>query len=224
MNEQIWTTVDTYISDLYVPSDPALNAALASSSAAGLDPINVSPIQGKLLHILAKSRGAKNILEIGTLGGYSTIWLARALPSNGRMVTLEANAKHAEIASANINHADLSGAVEIMLGRAEESLPKLLTQHRRPFDFIFIDAEKTAYAEYFAWSMKLAHRGTLIVADNVIRKGAVADPASTDAAVQGVRRFHAAVAAERRATAVGVQMVGSKGYDGMTMIYVESDR
>jgi predicted O-methyltransferase YrrM len=222
MTEQNWIAVDTYLSQLYIPPDPALDSALESSNAAGLDPINVSPLQGKFLHIPAKSHGAKNILEIGTLGGYSTIWLARALPANGRLVTLEADPKHAEIARANIAHADLSGAVEVRLGRAQDTLPRLLADHRGPFDFIFIDADKTGYAEYFSWSLKLAHRGTLIVADNVVRKGGVADPASTDANVQGVQRFHQALAAERRVTATTMQTVGAKGYDGFTIIYVNS--
>jgi predicted O-methyltransferase YrrM len=222
MTEQTWTAVDTYLSNLYIPRDPALEAALESSNVAGLDPINVSPIQGKFLHILAKSHAAKNILEIGTLGGYSTIWLARALPANGRLVTLEASPKHAQIARANIARADLSGAAEVLLGRAQETLPRLLAEHRGPFDFIFIDADKTGYADYFSWSLKLAHRGTLIVADNVVRKGGVADPASTDANVKGVQRFHEAVAAEHRAIATTMQTVGAKGYDGFTIIYVNA--
>ncbi len=222
MTEQIWTAVDTYLSNLYIPPDPALEAALESSNTAGLDPINVSPIQGKFLHILAKSHGAKNILEIGTLGGYSTIWLARALPGNGRLITLEASPKHAEIARANIARADLSGAAEVLLGRAQDTLPRLLAEHRGPFDFIFLDADKTGYADYFSWSLRLAHRGTLIVADNVVRKGGVADPANTDANVKGVQRFHAAVAAEHRVIATTMQTVGAKGYDGFTIIYVNS--
>ena len=223
MTDQLWTEVDKYLTDLFISPDPALDAALESSKSAGLQPINVSALQGKLLYILAKSHGAKNILEIGTLGGYSTIWLGRALPANGRLTTLEADPKHAEIARANIARADLSGAVEVRLGRAQDTLPRLVAEHRGPFDLIFIDADKTGYAEYFAWSLKLAHRGTLIIADNVIRKGAVADPASTDANVQGVRRFQEAVAAEKRVTATGVQTVGSKGYDGFTLILVTAD-
>jgi predicted O-methyltransferase YrrM len=223
MTDQLWTEVDQYLTDLFIPHDPALDAALESSKSAGLQPINVSPLQGKLLYILAKSHGAKNILEIGTLGGYSTIWLGRALPANGRLITLEADPKHADIARANIAHADLSGAVEVRLGRAQETLPRLVTEHRGPFDLIFIDADKIGYAEYFTWSLKLAHRGTLIIADNVIRKGAVADPASTDANVQGVRRFNEAVAAEKRVTATGLQTVGSKGYDGLTLALVTAD-
>lgn len=223
MTDQLWSDVDRYLTDLFIPQDAALESALEASTSAGLQPINVSPLQGKLLYILAKSHGAKNILEIGTLGGYSTIWLGRALPGNGRLTTLEADPKHAEIARANIARADLSGAVEVRLGRAQDSLPRLVAEHRGPFDLIFIDADKTGYAEYFAWSLKLAHRGTLIIADNVIRKGAVADPASTDANVQGVRRFQEAVAVEKRVTATGVQTVGSKGYDGFTLILVTAD-
>lgn len=223
MTDQLWTEVDKYLTDLFISPDPALDAALESSKSAGLQPINVSALQGKLLYILAKSHGAKNILEIGTLGGYSTIWLGRALPANGRLTTLEADPKHAEIARANIARADLSGAVEVRLGRAQDTLPRLVAEHRGPFDLIFIDADKTGYPEYFAWSLKLAHRGTLIIADNVIRKGAVADPASTDANVQGVRRFQEAVAAEKRVTATSVQTVGSKGYDGLTIVLVSGD-
>ena len=223
MTEQLWTSVDNYFSNLFIPSDPALDAALESSRAAGLEPINVSPALGKFLHVLARSHGAKNILEIGTLGGYSTIWLGRALPANGRLVTLESNPKHAEIARKNIAHADLSGAVEVREGRAQDTLPRLVAEHRGPFDLIFIDADKTAYADYFAWCLKLARRGTLIVADNVVRKGAVADPASSDTNVQGVRRFHEAVASERRVTATVLQTVGSKGHDGLSLILVTAD-
>jgi predicted O-methyltransferase YrrM len=223
MTDQIWTNVDKYLTDLFIPQDAALEAALEASSSAGLQPINVSPLQGKLLYLLAKSHRATNILEIGTLGGYSTIWLGRALPGNGRLTTLEADPKHAEIARANIARADLSGAVEVRLGRAQDTLPRLVAEQRGPFDLIFIDADKTGYADYFAWSLKLAHRGTLIIADNVIRKGAVADPASADANVQGVRRFQEAVAAEKRVTATGVQTVGSKGYDGFALILVTAD-
>jgi predicted O-methyltransferase YrrM len=172
---------------------------------------------------LAKIHNARNILEIGTLGGYSTIWLGRALPADGRLISLEANAKHAEVARANIKRADLSSAVEVRLGLAQETLPKLIAEHRPPFDMIFIDANKTGYADYFAFALKLSRRGTLIIADNVIRKGAVADPASSDANVQGIRRFHEAVAAETRVTATSIQTVGSKGYDGFTIMLVNGD-
>jgi predicted O-methyltransferase YrrM len=223
MTDPLWTAVDNYLSDLFLHPDPSLNAALESSKEAGLEPINVSPVQGKFLHILAKCHNAKNILEIGTLGGYSTIWLGRALPSNGRLITLEANPKHAEIARANVARADLSSAVEIRVGRAQDTLPRLIAEHRGPFDFIFIDADKTSYADYFAWSLRLARRGTVIVADNVIRKGAVADASSTDANVQGVRRFNQMVAAEPRVSATAIQTVGSKGYDGFTIMLLTQD-
>jgi predicted O-methyltransferase YrrM len=223
MTNELWTTVDRYISDLFISPDPALEAALQASDSAGLDPIAVSPIQGKFLYLLAKSHGARNILEIGTLGGYSTIWLGRALPAEGRLISLEADPRHAEIARANIARADLSSAVEVRLGRAQDTLPKLAAEHRTPFDLIFIDADKTGYSDYFAWSLKLSRRGTLIIADNVIRKGAVADPASSDANVQGVRRFNQLVAGDPRVSATAIQTVGSKGYDGFTIILVTGD-
>jgi predicted O-methyltransferase YrrM len=222
-SKELWTSVDNYITDLFIPPDAALDAATRSSDAAGLEPIAVSPVQGKFLHLLAKIHGASKILEIGTLGGYSTIWFGRSLPAHGRLISLEADAKHAEIARANIARADLSGAVEVRLGRAQETLPKLIDEKRGPFDLIFIDADKTGYPEYFGWALKLARRGTLIVADNVIRKGAVADAASTDANVQGVRHFNELVAAEPRVTATAIQTVGSKGYDGFTIILVTAD-
>lgn len=223
MTNELWTTVDNYITGLFIPPDPALEAASRASDAAGLDPIAVSPVQGKFLHLLAKIHHARNILEIGTLGGYSTIWLGRALPAEGRLISLEANAKHAEVARANIKRADLSSAVEVRIGLAQETLPKLIAEHRPPFDMIFIDADKTGYADYFAFALKLSHSGTLIIADNVIRKGAVADPASADANVQGIRRFHEAVAADPRVTATSIQTVGSKGYDGFTIMLVTGD-
>jgi len=220
MSQDQWTTVDLYITDLFVPADPVLDAALASSHAAGLPAINVAPNQGKLLNLLARSIGARKILEIGTLGGYSTIWLARALPAEGRLISLEADPKHAEVARTNIARASLSGAVEIRLGKALDSLPQLVAE--APFDLIFIDADKTGYSDYLGWSLKLSRPGTLIVADNVVRKGAVADPASTDAKVQGVRQFNQLLAAEPRVSATVIQTVGSKGYDGLAMALVTS--
>ena len=220
MSQDQWTTVDLYITDLFVPADPVLDAALASSHAAGLPAINVAPNQGKLLNLLARSIGARKILEIGTLGGYSTIWLARALPAEGRLISLEADPKHAEVARTNIARASLSGAVEIRLGKALDSLPQLVAE--APFDLIFIDADKTGYSDYLGWSLKLSRPGTLIIADNVVRKGAVADPASPDANVQGVRRFNELLAAEPRVSATVIQTVGSKGYDGLAMALVTS--
>lgn len=220
MSEEIWSEVDQYINDKLVPPDAALLTALQRSESAGLPAISVSPSQGKLLHLLAKSQGARAILEIGTLGGYSSIWLARALPENGRSITLEADPKHAAVARENIAGAGLSGIVEVRLGRAIDSLPKLAAEGRGPFDLIFIDADKPGYPDYFAWALKLSRRGTLIVADNVIRKGAVIDAASSDPNVQGMRRFYDAVAAEPRVSATAIQTVGSKGYDGFLLAVV----
>src|SRR5437870_9764063 len=190
MTQEQWTAVDRYITDLLVPPDPALEAALQDSAAAGLPPYNVSPSQGKLLFLLARVQGARAILEMGTLGGYSTIWLARALPAGGRLITLEAEPKHAEIARANVERAGLAGIVELRLGRALDTLPQLAAEGRGPFDLIFIDADKPSYADYFTWALKLSRRGTVIIGDNVIRKGAVIDPAiSDDPRVLGVSRF-----------------------------------
>ena len=217
MTEEIWSEVDLYINEKLVPPDAALLTALRRSESAGLPAISVSPSQGKLLHLLAKAQGARAILEIGTLGGYSTIWLARALPENGRLITLEADPKHAAVARENIAGAGLSGIVEVRLGRAIDSLPKLAAGGHGPFDLIFIDADKPGYLEYFAWALKFSRRGTLIIADNVIRKGAVIDAASSDPGVQGMRLFYDAVAAEPRVSATAIQTVGSKGYDGFLL-------
>ncbi len=224
MTQDRWTAVDRYIADLLVPSDPALDAALASSAAAGLPNIQVAPNQGKLLSLLAQSIRARSILEIGTLGGYSTIWLARALPADGHLITLEVDPKHAEVARANIARAGLSDKVEIRLGRAVDSLPKIADEARAPFDLIFIDADKPSNTEYFQWAVKLSHPGTLIIIDNVIRNGAVIDAASRDSSVQGVRRFNDVLAAEPRVSATSIQTVGSKGYDGFTLALVLDDQ
>ena len=223
MSREQWTAVDRYIADLLVPSDAALDAALASSTAAGLPAINVSPPLGKLLHILARVRGARTILEIGTLGGYSTIWLARALPAGGRLVTLEADAKHAEIARANIARAGLSDVVDLRLGLALDTLPKIAAEGRGPFDLIFIDADKQHNADYFRWAVDLSRKGSVIIVDNVVRDGKVIDAASADAMVQGVRRFNEALAAEPRVSATEIQTVGSKGYDGFAIAVVTAD-
>lgn len=223
MNPEQWTAVDRYITDLLVAPDPALEAALAASLAAGLPPINVAPNQGKLLQLLARIHGARSILEIGTLGGYSTIWLARALPPGGRLVTLESEPKHAEVARANLARAQLGDIVELRVGRAQDTLPRLAAEGREPFDFIFIDADKPSLAEYFGWALKLARRGSVIVVDNVVRRGAVVDPASSDPAVQGVRRFNELLARERRVSATELQTVGSKGHDGFALALVIAD-
>jgi predicted O-methyltransferase YrrM len=223
MDEERWSAVDRYLTGLYAPDDPVLDATLRASSEAGLPAIQVSPPQGKLLQLLAQIRGTRRILEIGTLGGYSTIWLARALPSDGRLVTLEANPRHAEVARANLARAGLSDRVEVREGPALASLPRLAEDGSGPFDLIFIDADKPAYPEYLGWALKLSRRGSVIVADNVVRQGLVADPTSTDPNVVGMRRFHALLAAETRVSATAIQTVGSKGYDGFALAFVTAD-
>jgi predicted O-methyltransferase YrrM len=222
MTPDLWTAVDQYISDLLAPADAALKAALESSAAAGLPAINVSPNQGKLLHILARLAGARSILEIGTLGGYSTIWLARALLPGGRLITLEADARHAELAAANIARAGLVGVVDIRVGKALDTLPRLAAEGAGPFDVVFIDADKPNTASYFTWALKLTRVGALIVVDNVVRKGAVANASTRDTDVQGMQRFLAMAAAEPRVTASAIQTVGSKGYDGFCVALVTS--
>jgi predicted O-methyltransferase YrrM len=220
MNQEQWTAVDRYIGDTVVPSDSALDAALEASTRAELPAIAVTANQGKLLHILARLVGARRVLEIGTLGGYSTIWLARALPKGGRVITLEVNPKHAEVARANVARAGVASTVEIRLGTALESLPKLVTEKLGPFDLMFIDADKANIPEYFTWSLKLSRPGSLIIVDNVVRKGAVIDADSDDPDVQGVRRLNEVLAKEKRVTATTIQTVGSKGYDGFTIALV----
>ena len=222
MNSEQWTSVDRYVTDLLVPTDSALENALRASAAAGLPPINVAPNQGKLLHLLAKIHGARNILEIGTLGGYSTIWLARALPAGGRLVTLEAEPIHADVARKNISRAGLSDVVELRLAPALETLQQLIAGKHDPFDFIFIDADKESYPDYFKLALKLSRVGTCIVADNVIRQGGIIDPNHQDPRVQSVRRFMELLAAEPRVTATAIQTVGSKGYDGFAIAVVTS--
>jgi predicted O-methyltransferase YrrM len=214
-----WTAVDRFITDQLVPSDAALDAALASSAANGLPAINVAPNQGKLLHVLARAIAAKRILEVGTLGGYSTIWLARALAPGGKIVTLEYDPKHADVARANIERAGFAHAVDIRLGKAIDTLPKIAAEDGGPFDLVFIDADKPGNAEYFAWAMKLTRVGGLIIVDNVVRNGGVID-ANGDANVQGARRLCEAMANEPRVSATAVQTVGSKGYDGFAIAVV----
>jgi predicted O-methyltransferase YrrM len=222
MSEEIWSTVERYISDALVRPDAALDAALAASDAAGLPAINVSPNQGKLLHMIALLVGATRILEIGTLGGYSTIWMARALRPGGRLVTLEADPKHAELARRNIDAAGVGALVDIEVGAALDTLPGLAAAAREPFDLVFIDADKINTVPYFDWAVKLSRPGTVIVVDNVVRKGAVTNPASSDTDVQGMRRFYERLASERRVTATAIQTVGSKGYDGFAIAIVKA--
>jgi predicted O-methyltransferase YrrM len=220
MMEEKWAAVDSYISNLMVHQDEALDAAIKEGRAAGLPAINVTPSQGKMLQILALMQGAHDILEIGTLAGYSTIWLGRALPAGGRLITLELEKKHAKIARANIARAGLDSIVEVRQGRALDTLTQLAAEGRRPFDLIFIDADKERLPAYFAWALRLSRPGTLIVVDNVVRDGNVIDASSTDPDIQGVRNFNAAVAAEARVSATEIQTVGSKGYDGFALVLV----
>ena len=214
-----WTAGDAYFEGLFIGEDAALQAALADSNAAELPAINVTASQGKLLYLIVKMTGAKNVLEIGTLGGYSAIWMARALPDGGRLTTIENEKAHAEVAAKNIVRAGLSDIVEIINSSAIEALPTLTD--RAPFDLFFIDADKESTAAYFAWAMKLSRPGSVIVVDNVVRDGEVIDAASEDADVMGIRRFNQALANEPRATATAIQTVGAKGYDGFAMIVVE---
>ncbi|HWY90745.1 MAG TPA: O-methyltransferase [Solirubrobacteraceae bacterium] len=226
--QERWTAVDRYIADLLVGEDPALEAALRDSDAAGLPPIAVTPNQGKLLELLARIQGARTILELGTLGGYSTIWLARALPPGGRLITLEYEPRFAEVACANIARAGVADVVELRVGAALEILPQLHAEGLGPFDLIFIDADKQNYPGYFEWSLKLSRPGTLIVGDNVVRDGAILDPDAYhpehgDEVIRGVRRFYELVSDEPRvsASATAIQTVGAKGHDGFALMIVD---
>jgi predicted O-methyltransferase YrrM len=222
MTQELWTSVDRYIVDSLIPHDPVFDSVLHANTAAGLPSIDVAPNQGKLLHLLAQIMGARRILEIGTLGGYSTIWLARALPPDGKLITLEVEAKHAEVATANIARAGLSSLVELRLAPALESLSQLHKEGALPFDLIFIDADKQTIPQYLEWSLRLSRIGTVIITDNVIRDGAVIDPLDPDPRVQGVRRFFQMISADPRIDATAIQTVGSKGYDGFTLAVVKS--
>ncbi len=213
LSQQQWTAVDRYLVDRLVPSDPALEAALAAGGAA------VSPAQGKLLHLLALAVGARYILEIGTLAGYSTIWLARALAPGGRLVTLESDPGCAGVARANLARAGLADVVELRSGPALDTLPQL----RGSFDLIFLDADKAENPEYLRWALELSRPGTLIVADNVVRDGAILEGSSTDPRVQGIRRFFELLAAEPRVSATAIQTVGSKGWDGFALALVVAE-
>ena len=217
---ELWSAVDSYFAGRLLPADPVLDTALAASDAAGLPAIAVSPSQGCFLHLLARLRGARRILEIGTLGGYSTIWLARALPSDGSLVTLELDPKHAALAQRNVDAAGLSGIVDLRVGPALTSLEKLPEEATEPFDFIFIDADKRSNPAYFRWALRLARPGAAIVIDNVVRGGRVSDPENDDPDVAGVREMVDIIAAEPRVDATTIQTVGSKGYDGFTLALV----
>ena len=218
--DELWTAVDEYLATNLVPDDEALEAALTASQAAGLPAINVAPNQGKLLMLLARAIGSRRVLEIGTLGGYSTIWLARGLAADGRLISLEANSDYAEVARANIARAGLGEVVEVRLGRAQDTLPALATE--APFDLIFIDADKPGTPGYFQWAVKLSRRGSLIIVDNVVREGDVLDAASEDASVQAMRRFFELAATDPRIAGTAIQTVGAKGHDGLAILLVTS--
>ncbi|HVB13446.1 MAG TPA: O-methyltransferase [Candidatus Dormibacteraeota bacterium] len=220
MSTEQWTAVDRYISDLLIPADPVMDSVLEASRLAGLPPINVAPNQGKLLYLLARIQGARSILEVGTLGGYSTIWLARALPAEGKLVTLELEPRHAEVAQANFELAGLSDRVTVRVGRAVDSLDEMVSAGGGPFDLVFIDADKPSNSDYFQRALQLTRPGSLIIVDNVVREGAVIDSSSMDPAVQGTRRLNEIMAGDPRVSATEVQTVGSKGYDGFALALV----
>jgi predicted O-methyltransferase YrrM len=218
--QDTWTAVDEYVAGLLAPPDETLDAAVRAGAEAGLPQIQVSPPQGKLLYLLAKTIGARSILEFGTLAGYSTIWLARALPADGQLITLEANPEYAEVAKASIAAAGLGEVVEVRVGPALDQLPQLEADEAGPFDLTFIDADKVHTPDYFAWALEHSRPGSLIVADNVIRDGHLADPDDDDPAIVAQRRFHEQLAAEPRVEATTIQTVGAKGYDGFSLIRV----
>ncbi len=220
MNESTWAAVDQYFCDTLAATDDVLDATLRDSAAAGLPPISVSANQGKLLYLLAQMQRAQNILEVGTLGGYSAIWLARALPAGGQLITLEASARHAAVARANLARAGFADVVDVREGAALASLPRLAAEGRPAFDMSFIDADKSNNPEYFAWALKLSKPGSLIIVDNVVRDGAVIDASSQDASVRGVRRLAALIAATPNVSATAIQTVGAKGYDGFILARV----
>jgi predicted O-methyltransferase YrrM len=219
----MWTTVDRYLESAVIGADTTLDEALSANAAAGLPAIDVSPLHGKLLNVLASSVGAKRVLEIGTLGGYSTIWLASAVGDGGYVLSLEVSAKHAEVARSNLHRAGFGSRAEVRVGAALDSLAKLIDEKAAPFDFIFIDADKPNIPNYFRESLKLSHAGTMIVCDNVVREGKVADASSTDANVLGVRTFFESLNDEKRVTTTVVQTVGRKGHDGMSISLVTRD-
>jgi predicted O-methyltransferase YrrM len=220
MTEALWTAIDHYIDGLLVPADAALNAAIETSNAAGLPPINVTPGQGKLLYLLARIQGARKILEIGTLGGYSTIWLARALPDGGRLITIEAEPRHADIAGKNILRAGLDRLVDLRVGKALEVLPGIAIEGGGAFDLTFIDADKQNIPAYFAFALKMSRPGSVIIVDNVVRGGRVIDALSSDPDILGIRRFNDMLAAEPRVSATAIQTVGAKGHDGFAIALV----
>jgi predicted O-methyltransferase YrrM len=224
MADERWAAVDEYVAGLLAPHDEALEAAVRASEAAGLPPIQVSPPQGKQLYLLARAIGARTILEFGTLGGYSTIWLARALPADGRLITLEAEPRNAEVAAANVDRAGLGDCVDLRVGAALDLLPALEAEGAGPFDLTFIDADKVHTPDYFAWALERSRPGSLIVADNVVRGGILAAADSDDPTTAAQRRLHEQIAADPRVEATTIQTVGGKGYDGFTLALVGEGR
>ena len=220
MTQELWTQVDRYLTDLLIPEDTVLEEVLRRSEEAGLPSIQISANQGKLLNLIARTQGAKRILEVGTLAGYSTIWLARALPNGGELVTLELSQKHADVARSNFELAGLCDVIDLRVGRASKTLAALAAEDREPFDFIFIDADKPSTTEYFQQAIELSRLGTLIVVDNVVRNGGVADSDNDDVNVLGIRKFFAEAAADARVEVTTIQTVGSKGYDGLAFALV----
>jgi predicted O-methyltransferase YrrM len=222
MTQNIWEAMDKYLDTMLIPQDSALEDALKAAEAAKLPAIQVSSVQGKLLHLLALILGARKILEIGTLGGYSTIWMARALPDGGRIITLESDPKHAEVARKNFTRAGVENKIELRLGKALDTLPQVAADGLGPFDLVFIDANKSNMPEYFAWALRLARVGSIIIADNVVRAGAVLDSESKDADIQGIRRFLEMAGKEKRVSATALQTVSTKSYDGFALLLVTS--
>jgi len=222
MGQEVWEAVDKFLDKMMIPHDPALEDALAAAAAAKLPAIQVSSVQGKFLQLLARILGARNVLEIGTLGGYSTLWMARALPEGGRIITLEADPKHADVAKKNFARAGVESKVELRLGKALDTLPQVAAEGLGPFDLFFIDANKSNMPEYFEWSLKLARKGSVIIADNVVREGAILDEKSKDADIQGIRRFLEMVGKEKRVSGTALQTVSTKNYDGFALVLVTS--
>lgn len=221
MDQKLWTDVDRYLTDKLIPQDQRMEEALAANASANLPSIDVSPVQGKLLHLLARIQQARRILEVGTLGGYSTLWLARALPADGKLITLELDPRHAAVAGSNIERAGFSSLVEIRVGQALDSLAALHAEGPEPFDFIFLDADKPNNPNYLEWAVKLSRPGTLIVCDNVIRDGAIINPDDKDPRITGTRTLFDRLGSHPRLDATAIQTVGIKGYDGFALAVVK---
>ena len=220
MSQDLWSSVDRYVVDTFALEDSVFRDVQAACDEAGLPPIQVSAAQGKFLELLARMTGAASVLEVGTLGGFSTIWMARGLPAGGRVITMEIDPRHAEVAAGNFSRAGLSDMIDLRIGPALESLPVVEREGAGPFDLIFIDADKVNIPSYFEWALRLSRPGSVIVVDNVVREGAVIDETSTDAAVQGVRRFNEMAASMDRVHTTVIQTVGVKGHDGFALSYV----